>query len=125
MDQTFQSSDQFANLKPTTGIFNAVINSWARSKETKIAPARVEQILDWMDQLYRNGNSSVKADKYTYNTCLHTYAKSGAKDAAQRAQQLLDRMHQMYEDGDLSAKPDTISYNIVINVSKFLALQHL
>jgi hypothetical protein len=54
------------NLRPTTGIFNAVINSWARSKE-KIAPSRAEQILKWMDNLNRT-NPSIRPDKYTFNT---------------------------------------------------------
>lgn len=56
------------SLRPTTGIFNAVINAWARSKE-KAAPARAEQILQWMDNLHRsNPTIQVRPDKFTYNT---------------------------------------------------------
>ena len=55
-------------LRPTTGIFNAVINAWARSKES-IAPSRAEQILDWMDKLHRtNPSIQIRPDKFTYNT---------------------------------------------------------
>ena len=43
MNQLYQSGGH-DTVKPTTGIFNAVINAWARSRE-KIAPMRAEQIL--------------------------------------------------------------------------------
>jgi predicted Zn-dependent peptidase len=66
MNQLYQKGG-YENLKPTTGIFNAVINAWARSRE-KIAAVRAEQILEWMEKLYRNGNIDVKPDKYTFNT---------------------------------------------------------
>ena len=65
MNKKYQSTG-LENLRPTTGIFNAVINAWARSKE-KIAPSRAEQILKWMGQLQKT-NPSIRPDKYTYNT---------------------------------------------------------
>ena len=55
------------SLRPTTGIFNAVINAWARSKE-KMAPARAEQILQWMEKLHETVDRSIQPDKYTFNT---------------------------------------------------------
>ncbi|KAL7489538.1 hypothetical protein ACHAW6_015211 [Cyclotella cf. meneghiniana] len=103
-------------LKPTTGIFNAVINAWARSRE-KIAPARAEQILAWMEKLREQAGDDVdiSPDKYTFNTVIHAYAKSGAKEAATKAHKILDTMNQMYREGNSSVKPDTITYNVVIN----------
>jgi hypothetical protein len=65
MHEQYQSTRN-EHLKPTTGIFNAVINAWARSKD-KIAPARAEQILQWMDNLHQT-NPSIQPDKYTFNT---------------------------------------------------------
>jgi len=130
----------YDHLRPTTGIFNAVINAWARSKET-IAPSRAEQILDWMDKLRQtNPAIQIRPDKFTYNTgkspdllslayemintgfnlrlhflVIHAYAKSGGTAAAMKAQELLARMHTMNEAGYHFAKPDTITYNVVIN----------
>lgn len=67
MHDLYQSTGK-ENLRPTTGIFNAVINAWARSKE-KAAPSRAEQILQWMDNLHRsNPTIQVRPDKFTYNT---------------------------------------------------------
>mmetsp|Transcript_12078 Transcript_12078/g.24626 ORF Transcript_12078/g.24626 Transcript_12078/m.24626 type:complete len:1353 (+) Transcript_12078:875-4933(+) len=103
-------------LKPTTGIFNAVINAWARSRE-KVAPARAEQILAWMEKLREQGGEDldISPDKYTFNTVIHAYAKSGAKEAATKAHRILENMIQMYREGNSSVKPDTITYNVVIN----------
>ena len=66
MNMLFQSGAN-PSLRVTTGIFNAVINAWARSRE-KVAPQRAEQILQWMEQLHKNGNLDVQPDKYTFNT---------------------------------------------------------
>ncbi len=141
-------------LKPTTGIFNAVINvswnapcikvycpvllplfrvknngvvfcltiiiqlklyrrlyqAWARSRE-KIAPQRAEQILSWMETLRDKGGEDldISPDKYTFNTVIHAYAKSGAKESATKAHRILDNMNQMYREGNSSVKPDTIT----------------
>lgn len=65
MHRIYQTSGQ-ENLRPTTGIFNAVINAWARSKD-KIAPFRAEQILQWMHTLHES-NPTIQPDKYTFNT---------------------------------------------------------
>jgi len=92
------------SLRPTTGVFNAVIKAWANSKE-KIAPIRAEQILDWMQTL----DLDVQPDKFTLNTTMHAYARTGGSEASKKAQELLSRMHAMYRDGNLLAKPDTIS----------------
>jgi len=115
INQLYQSNPlKYKSLKPTTGIFNAVLNSWARSKET-IAPARAEEILNWMDALYMKGNLDVKPDKCSYNTVIHAHAKRGGRDSAAKAQRILDNMYQMYRAGNHSAKPDTVTYNICIN----------
>ena len=77
MNELYQAGDH-EQLRPTTGIFNAVINAWARSRE-KIAPFRAEQILNWMQNLKE---LDVQPDKYTFNTVIHAYAKAGGTEAA-------------------------------------------
>lgn len=104
MNQLYQSGGH-ETLRPTTGVFNAVIKAWANSRE-KIAPARAEQILDWMQTLK---DLDVQPDKFTLNTTMHAYARAGGPDAAKKAQSLLTKMHDMYRDGNVLAKPDTIS----------------
>eukprot|EP00559_Dactyliosolen_fragilissimus_P009157 CAMPEP_0184872710 /NCGR_PEP_ID=MMETSP0580-20130426/41443_1 /TAXON_ID=1118495 /ORGANISM="Dactyliosolen fragilissimus" /LENGTH=1065 /DNA_ID=CAMNT_0027375545 /DNA_START=1022 /DNA_END=4215 /DNA_ORIENTATION=+ len=113
MNKIYISGYQY-HLKPTTGIFNAVINAWARSNSAN-APKHAEEIMEWMNTLYQNGNADVRPDKYTFNTVMHAWAKSGGKEAAVRAQKILDHMHHLYEQNEFWAKPDTITYNVVIN----------
>jgi hypothetical protein len=99
------------DLRPTTGIFNAVINTWANSKE-ELAPLRAEQMLTWM---HRQRDVEVKPDKYLCQTVIRAWTRKGGIDANINAQKLLFRMHEMYQEGNLLSKPDTVSYNIVIN----------
>ena len=84
--------------------------AWARSRE-KIAPQRAEQILEWMETLRDKGGEEldISPDKYTFNTVIHAYAKSGAKESAAKAHRILDNMNQMYREGNSSVKPDTIT----------------
>lgn len=98
-------SGKYDGLRPTTGVFNAVIKAWANSREV-IAPVRAEQILDWMQTLK---DLDVHPDKFTLNTTMHAYARAGGVEAAEKAQQLLSRMHNMYLEGNILTKPDTIS----------------
>ena len=104
MNSLYQSGGH-DKLKPTTGIFNAVINAWARSRE-KIAPVRAEQILSWMENFK---DLDIQPDKYTYNTVIHAWAKAGGTEAAAKAQQLLASMERKYQEGNIMAKPDTIT----------------
>eukprot|EP00529_Nitzschia_sp_RCC80_P006684 CAMPEP_0113488838 /NCGR_PEP_ID=MMETSP0014_2-20120614/26223_1 /TAXON_ID=2857 /ORGANISM="Nitzschia sp." /LENGTH=1510 /DNA_ID=CAMNT_0000382563 /DNA_START=209 /DNA_END=4741 /DNA_ORIENTATION=+ /assembly_acc=CAM_ASM_000159 len=112
MHEQFQKTG-LDSLRPTTGIFNAVINAWARSND-KMAPSRAEQILTWMDNLHKS-HPSIQADKYSYNTVIHSFSRSGGPGAAKKAQELLSTMQRKYEEGNKSTKPDTITYNVVIN----------
>jgi hypothetical protein len=57
----------------------------------------------------------ISPDKYTFNTVIHAYAKSGAKESATKAHRILDNMNQMYREGNSSVKPDTIT------VSRYLS----
>jgi hypothetical protein len=105
MYELYKSGGHYDTLKPTTGVFNAVIKAWANSRE-KIAPVRAEQILDWMQTL----DLDVQPDKFTLNTTMHAYARAGGPESASKAQELLAKMHDMYREGNILAKPDTISY---------------
>lgn len=64
-----------------------------------------------MEKLREQGGEEldITPDKYTFNTVIHAYAKSGAKEAATKAHRILDNMNQMYRAGNSSVKPDTIT----------------
>jgi hypothetical protein len=65
-------------LRPTTGIFNVVIKTWARSKE-KVAPLRVQQILTWMQMLR---DVEVRPDKYMTRNSLSFSPNTGTTKLA-------------------------------------------
>ena len=109
---TLYQSGKNERLRPTTGIFNAVINAWARSG-VEIAPHRAEQILEWMTTLHQSGSLNIQPDKYTFNTVIHAWAKLGGPLAAEKAEGLLFKMHTLHDAGNEEAKPDTITVGCV------------
>ena len=102
------------DISPDKYTFNTVIHAYAKSG-AKESATKAHRILDNMNQMYREGNSSVKPDTITYNVVINAYAKSGGKGAAQEAENLLQRMHMMYDQGDLSVKPNVVTYGAVID----------
>jgi len=81
------------------------------------AAERAQQLLDRMEQLYRNGDDAVKPNKVVYNSVIHAWARSGEAGSAQRAEDLLARMQQQAKvgDGDDDVKPDVVTFNSVID----------
>ena len=96
-----------AGCRPNTVTFNAVLKTWCRSAE-KNAPERAFNIFKQMEEEYKNGNQRVKPDRITYNTLIHTLAKSGAMEHAQNI------LVQMESDADPRLRPNTFSYNTII-----------
>lgn len=81
------------------------------------AAERAQQLLDRMEQLYRNGDDDVKPNKVVYNSVIHAWARSGEAGSAQRAENLLARMQQQAKvgDGDDDVMPDVVTFNSVID----------
>merc|ERR1711865_980301 len=73
-----------------------------------------EEILEWMDRLYKSGNCNVRPDTITFNAVLDAWARSGDRMAAHRAEQILDHMDELYRTGNHGVKPDTYTYNTLI-----------
>ena len=64
-----------------------------------------------MEKLRDQGGKDldISPDKYTFNTVIHAYVKSGAKESAAKAHRILNNMNQMYREEDSSVKPNTIT----------------
>lgn len=91
------------------------MDAWAKSGGGRKAAERAEEILEWMDRLYKSGNTSVRPDTITFNAVLDAWARSGDRMAAHRAEQILDHMDELYRAGNQGVKPDTYTYNTLIN----------
>ena len=92
-----------------------MLDAWAKSGGGRKAAERAEEILEWMDRLYKSGNYSVRPDTITFNAVLDAWARSGDRMAAHRAEQILDHMDELYREGNQGVKPDTYTYNTLIN----------
>jgi Asp-tRNA(Asn)/Glu-tRNA(Gln) amidotransferase C subunit len=91
------------------------LDAWAKSGGGRKSAERAEEILEWMDRLYRSGNQDVRPDTITFNAVLDAWARSGDRMAAHRAEQILDHMDELYRAGNHGVKPDTYTYNTLIN----------
>ena len=49
-----------------------VLDAWAKSGGGRAAAERAEEILEWMDRLYKGGNPDVKPDTITFNAGEHS-----------------------------------------------------
>ena len=97
-----------------------VLDAWAKSGGGRAAAERAEEILEWMDRLYKGGNPDVKPDTITFNAVLDAWARSGDRVAPHRAEQILDHMDDLYRAGNRGVKPDTYTYNTLVSCSHLL-----
>lgn len=88
-----------------------MLDAWAKSGGGRKAAERAEEILEWMDHLYKAGNDEVSPDTITFNAVLDAWARSGDRMAAQRAEQILDHMDDLYRSGNHRVKPDVYTFN--------------
>mmetsp|Transcript_15397 Transcript_15397/g.29006 ORF Transcript_15397/g.29006 Transcript_15397/m.29006 type:complete len:864 (+) Transcript_15397:110-2701(+) len=95
---------KFTVLKPTTDIYNALMNCWLKSG-SKRGRQRIENLLSNMVE-YDHGSPDI----VSVNTAISAIAKSQRKDSLRKANFILMNMQTLY-----GVKPDTTSYNLVID----------
>ena len=119
-------------VRPTTPVFNALINAWAESPagdRRGEAVRRAEAILSRMEDGAAAGDAACAPDARTYNSVLKLLSRNAAGkggDGARRADRLLIRMEASAarggeggkKGGDAAAAvalPDSYSYTAVIS----------
>ena len=90
--------------------YNALLTCWAKSNVNG-APIRVERLLLRMLQRYRDGITSVKPDKYSYQALIDSYAKCENVGSAEKAEAILLQM----DDKSSTVKPNVYHYNSVLS----------
>ncbi|KAL7567505.1 hypothetical protein ACA910_009517 [Epithemia clementina (nom. ined.)] len=114
-----QAPKTYGNLKPTTAIYNAVINALSRApvdnpgQRIKLA-RKAEQYMAEMQQRTAQGERDVEPDVRTYAAVLRSWAMSGASDAADNAQRVLDQLERLFEQGKTSIRPNYVCYTTVM-----------
>ena len=54
------------------------------------------ELLDTMEEQFKNGNAASKPDGYTYSSIICCFNKFGRIDAPQKAEELMKRMVDLY-----------------------------
>lgn len=97
-------------MKPTTSVYNALINAWAKSLRPD-AGKRAEEWLEKIEKMYLSGED-VKPDLFTFSSTIQAYANvNNGKDA----ERIFMRMYEAYNNGDGNCKPNPITFSTVIN----------
>ena len=96
--------------------YNAVMQSWAMSRERGAAAVRVEEILTMMQDMYEAGDADVQPDLESFRIAIEAWTKAtDVDDAPRRAHRILDWMCGVYTSGknDLAAS-DTACFHMVL-----------
>ncbi|KAL3784893.1 hypothetical protein HJC23_012496 [Cyclotella cryptica] len=102
------------DVMPNAQVFNSAITAWGRSG-CKGAASRAESLLKQLEQLYEEGNESLRPTAQVYTSVISAWAKSDEPGAALRAEILLKLMRVMYKRGNKSMKPNAFTYTSCIN----------
>lgn len=91
------------------------MNAWARS-EASSAPERINYWISRFQDDFESGRSSVRPNKWTYNSYLQALAKQRKPSSADEAERILDMMEQKSQDyGSNKLKPDVLTYTNVLH----------
>jgi pentatricopeptide repeat protein len=102
------------SCKPTVVSYTTLMNAWGKSHLPE-APARAEDILANMWELYQEKNFDTKPDMASYTCVADCWAKSRDKAAGDWAEAVLREAEQLYMNGDKDFSPDIRLYNAVLN----------
>lgn len=102
-------SHKYPRLGPNTMCYNAVLNAWSKSGVSRGAGERCEEILHQMISLCdESGRKEVMPDTTSFNTIIHTLAKSKERNRENRAEALLELMNELSEKPGAKCKPDQV-----------------
>ena len=82
-------------IKPDQVSYNIVVDSWCKSGRED-SPEQVMEILNAMENDFKDGIIAHKPDGYTFSSVIGCYIKFGRPNAAQKGEELLKRMKNLY-----------------------------
>jgi len=98
------------DCNPDIVTFSSMVSGLARSRDKSNVPFKAEKIIDQMEA------RGLKPNRYTYNSLINCWAKSGHKDAPYKAEEILLQMVKLGESSKFAdVKPDMITFGSVIN----------
>lgn len=98
------------NVRPNADTFNLILRLYLKSNNPKRLE-KLEGVVDLMEECYEKGDECARPDRFTINTIVTAYAKSGKRQDVERALTLGGGMERKY-----GVLPDTVSNNIVMGI---------
>jgi pentatricopeptide repeat protein len=98
-----------SDMMPNTMTYNTLLNCLARRGEAE----KAEHLLQKM--MLMGGTDGVRADTFSFNSCMNAWANTRRPQAATRVTNLLDQMHSFKSNSSSHVKPGTITYNSALN----------
>lgn len=113
----------FENAKPTTFVYNACMNAFAKDPLICVTgddnqnnrAEKAEQLLDSMEKRYNEQKDwRIKPDIISYSTVINAHANSGTPNSGVSADAILRRMMYRYLLGDTKCRPNAIVFTAAI-----------
>lgn len=101
-------------VKPDLLSYNIIVDSWCKSGR-KDSPEQVMEILNAMENDFKEGNIDHKPDGYTYSSVIGCFTKFGRPDAAEKGEELLKRMKDLYKNFGGEPAAASSVYNALMN----------
>ena len=105
------------SVKPNIVSYFAVIDGWARSNSPE-AGINAEALLVELEQLYLQGDKTMRPDVRVYSRVIAAHVKCGKESNFESAEKIVSRMESFAQTGEKShalAKPNVVIYNTLIN----------
>ena len=100
------------SLSPTTEIYTAVMDAWARRPN---AGRKVEAMLLKLEQGYEShGNALVRPSAITYTTAIRAWGNTATREAPERALGILRRMERL---GQTKERSDLLPGSVALSTS--------
>lgn len=98
-------------LAANTLHMNSAMNSLLRAGNIP----KATEILDKMEEEYRNGNELMKPNVVSYTTLMNGWVKSDDPEKSTEAMKVFDKMNAMFKSGNKDAKPNFVSYVTLVD----------
>lgn len=121
--QRMLQREEATGYGPNTVTYNSIMNILLKTPcdgdNSAARAARVEALLNQMEDLYQSGRQDVKPSTVSYITCISAWARSNHRQKVPRAQAILRRMEESYRSGNIDAEPNLLAYNALLNSCSF------
>lgn len=109
----------FENAKPTTFVYNACLNSFAKdqgfSSSNIDAAKTAEQLLISMEKRYEDEKDGrIKPDCISYSTVINAFANSANVQSGINSDRILRKLINRYLLGDYQCRPNAVAFTATI-----------